>query len=82
MTIMRSIKTNLDPHMLDKVWHFICDFNHQFGYPPNLRQIAEMVFMSRANLYRYLDHLEAEGRLTREPGVARGITILRDCDEK
>lgn len=82
MTIMRTIKTNLDPQVLNKIWHFICDFNRQFGYPPALRQIAEVAFMSRGNLYRYLDHLEVEGRISREPGVARGITILEECDEE
>jgi DNA-binding MarR family transcriptional regulator len=82
MTIMRTLKTKLDPHMLDKIWRFICDFNQQFGYPPNLRQIADHAYTSRPNLYRYLDHLEAEGRLSREPGVARGITILESCAEE
>ena len=82
MTSMRRIKTKLDPQMVEKVWHFICDFNHQFGYPPALREIADHAFMSRPNLYRYLDYLEAEGRISREPGVARGITILQESDEE
>ncbi|MEZ4668056.1 MAG: hypothetical protein R3E39_09080 [Anaerolineae bacterium] len=79
---MRTLKTTLDPQLLDKIRRFICDFDDQFGYPPNLREIATHVFISRSNLYRYLDHLEMEGSISREPGVARGITILEGCEKK
>jgi len=75
--IMRQPKKTLEPEVLDAVFAFICQHNEQFGYSPNLREIAEATFMSRPNLYRYLDRLEAAGRIIRTPGVARGITIVK-----
>lgn len=58
------------------VYAFIVNYIRQHGYSPSLREISRGCFMSQANVMRYLDRLEAQGRITRQPGRARSITLL------
>lgn len=64
----------------DVVTDFVYDFIKQYvdshGFSPSIADIARGCHMSRSNAMRYLDRLEAFGRITREPGVARSITLL------
>ena len=76
---MRRTKSTLDRQTLEDVFTFLCEFNRQFGYSPTIRVIAEACYMSRPNMYRYLDRLEGQGRIARDSGVARGISILTPC---
>ncbi|MBC7869624.1 MAG: hypothetical protein H7Y09_02190 [Chitinophagaceae bacterium] len=58
-----------------RVYQFVEAFNTAHAYLPSLREVADGCFMGRATVVRYLDILEGWGCLTREPGVARSITI-------
>ncbi len=77
----RHRKPNLNTQTLEELFTFLCQYERQFGYSPTLREMADGCFMSRPNVYRYLDYLEAQGRITRESGIARGITVLNPCAE-
>jgi len=79
---MRRLKSNLDPQTLEDIFTFLCEYDRQFGYSPTLREVAEACYMSRPNMYRYLDQLIAQGRISRDSGIARGITLLMPCLEE
>lgn len=66
---------------MEAVFTYICRYWQQFGFGPSLREIAEGCFMSRPNVYRYLDRLENEGRITRIGGRARSIALVEDCPD-
>lgn len=78
----RYRKQSFDPQILDDMFTFICHYNRQFGYSPTMRELAENCFMSRTNIYRYLDQLEMQERISRDAGIARGITIRSHCPEE
>jgi DNA-binding MarR family transcriptional regulator len=72
-----------DNPTLKAIYTFICDYWEQFGYGPSLREIAKASYISKPNVYRYLDRLEEIGLITRDPGRARSITLVTPCpDEK
>ena len=60
----------------ETVYSFIRDYTHQFGTPPTLREIRDGCFMSLGSVYRWLDLLEARGRIRRNRGKSRGIILL------
>lgn len=76
-----SRKPHLDPQILEDVFTFLCEHNRQFGYSPTMREISTACFISRTNIYRYLDKLEAQGRISRDAGIARGINLLAHCPD-
>lgn len=78
---MRRLKSTLDPQILEDVFRFLCEYNRQFGYSPTLREVSEACYMSRPNMYRYLDHLQGQGRISRDSGIARGITLITPCPD-
>ncbi len=61
----------------EQIFAFICQYNDEHGYPPSVREIATACYVGRSSVHQYLYRLEAKGWITREPGRARGITILR-----
>ncbi|HVU15089.1 MAG TPA: hypothetical protein VHD90_27635 [Phototrophicaceae bacterium] len=63
------------------VYKFIKSYLKQHKYPPTLREIGEGCYLSTAAVTRHLDRLEWEGKLTREPGQARSITLLDDDED-
>ncbi|MBL8161638.1 MAG: winged helix-turn-helix transcriptional regulator [Anaerolineae bacterium] len=73
-------RNTLNAATLEQVYTFICRHWQQFGYGPSMREIAESCFISRPNVYRYLDRLEMQGRIVRDAGTARSITVVRDDD--
>jgi SOS-response transcriptional repressor LexA len=73
-------KNTLNPETLEHIYEFICRHWDQFGYGPSMREIAESCFISRPNIYRYLDRLEVQGRILRDAGTARSITVVRPDD--
>ena len=79
---MRRLKSSLDPQTLEDVFNFLCQYDRQFGYSPTMREIADACYMSRPNMYRYLDQLEGQGRISRSSGIARGITVLNPCADE
>jgi len=63
------------------VYVFIKDYIKKHTYPPSLREIGEGVYLSTAAVTRHLERLEVEGKLFREPGRARGITLSNDEED-
>ena len=62
----------------ETVYQFICDYIQLQGYAPTLREIAAACYLGRSTVIRHLDKLEAAGRITREGGQARSITITHE----
>jgi hypothetical protein len=79
---MRRLNSTLDPQILEEIFRFLCEYNRQFGYSPTLREVSEACYMSRPNMYRYLDQLVAQDRIARDSGIARGITIITPCPDE
>ena len=71
------------PNTLEAVYSFICTYlvDHN-GYSPSLREIAKGCFISVSNVLRYVDKLEGQGRIAREPGMARSIRLVGSDSEK
>jgi len=63
------------------VYLFVKNYIENHKYPPSLREIGEGCFLSVAGVLRHLDHLEGEGKLYREPGRARSITLVDENDQ-
>lgn len=55
--------------MLESVYVFLKQFIEVHGYAPNLREIAKGCYISTSTVARYLDCLEAQGRISREIGA-------------
>ena len=63
------------------VYLFIKDYIDKHTFPPSLREIGEGCFLSISAVTRHLERLEGEGKLFREPGHARGITLVEESDD-
>lgn len=63
--------------MTEQVFLFICQYDTEHSYPPSVRDIAKACFLSPSSVLQHLYKLEVQGKISREPGRARGITILR-----
>lgn len=57
------------------IFSFICSYLDQHGFPPSLREIAHGCYLSLSTVSKYLGILEAQGRIKRQPGRARGLTL-------
>lgn len=66
---------------LQRIYDFIVAFFEDEGFSPSLMEIAEAVYMSRSNVVRYLDLLEARGFLTRVPRTPRTIKLTMEEEE-
>jgi repressor LexA len=64
-----------------KVYVFIKDYIKKHTYPPTLREIGEGCYLATSSVTRHLHKLELEGRITREEGRSRGITLLEPDDD-
>lgn len=60
------------------VYAFVKAYIKKHTHPPTLREISEGCFLSVSSVTRHLDRLEGQGKLFREPGRARGITLVDD----
>ncbi len=65
----------------DEVYRFIHAYKKAHGFPPSIRNISDGCLISRSNVIRYLDKLEARGRIKREPNIPRGITLLDEVED-
>lgn len=61
---------------LDNVYAFIRSYVTEHGYPPSLREISRACYLGRSTALRYLDKLEAQGKIKRQPNKARSIHLL------
>lgn len=59
-----------------RVLRFIADTVHRRGYPPSMTEIADAHGVAKSTARDDLRFLEAEGKIARESGVARGIRVL------
>lgn len=63
-----------------KVYLFIKGYIKEHTHPPTLREIGEACNLATSGVTRHLGYLEGEGKLYREPGRPRGITLTDDDD--
>ncbi|PJF39887.1 MAG: winged helix-turn-helix transcriptional regulator [Chloroflexi bacterium] len=61
---------------IEQVYFFIATYDKNYGRSPSMREIARGTFLSLGNVVRYLDKLEMQGLISREPGIARSIRLL------
>lgn len=61
-----------------QVFRFVKKYTELHTHPPTLREIAEGCFLSTTAVTRHLTRLEEQGKLVREPGRSRGITLLKE----
>jgi DNA-binding MarR family transcriptional regulator len=67
--------------LIEQVYAFIATYIHQHSNSPSLREIADACYLGRSTTYRFLDKLEAQGRILREPGQARNIRLPKSDSE-
>jgi SOS-response transcriptional repressor LexA len=60
----------------EAVYRFIRSYMQAHQYPPSLREISQACYIGRSTVLRHLDKLEAARRIAREPGRARGISLI------
>ena len=68
--------------LLDDIYTFIRSYIAQHGYSPSVREIACACYASVGTVARYLDKLEAQGRITRVPGQPRTTRLTGDEAEE
>jgi len=66
----------MDNETIEIVYAFIKLYMQQHGYAPSLREIAAGCYLGTSSVLRHLDRLEAWGRITREPGRARSMSLV------
>ncbi len=62
----------------EQIYSFIRDFIHRHGYSPSQREIARGCYLSVGTVFQHLILLEARGKIHREEGRARSITLLEE----
>lgn len=62
--------------IMDDIYNFICLYIQENGYSPSQNEIAIACYLGRTTLLRYLDRLEASGRIARNIGHARSVRII------
>lgn len=48
------------------------------GYPPSVTELSKQFGVGRATIHLDLNRLVEQGKIRREPNIARGITIVED----
>jgi SOS-response transcriptional repressor LexA len=61
------------------VFNYVCNYIAEHGFAPSTRNIAKACQLSTSTVLYNLDKLEAWGWVTRKPGVARSLRVLRKC---
>jgi len=59
-----------------EILQFITDYRRLKGFAPSIREMAEHLNTSTSLVDYYLRRLENQGRIRRDPGIARSIVIL------
>jgi SOS-response transcriptional repressor LexA len=60
-----------------QVYIFICAYMDTHPMPPTLKEIADGVGKSKPTVHRAIVFLEAQGKVTRQPGKVRTVLPLR-----
>ena len=58
------------------IYNFLVSYFNEHKQAPSYREIAAAVGRSNVIVGRHLQRLEADGKITREPGVERGIQLV------
>lgn len=66
----------LEVDVLAAVCDYIRDYTAREGFPPTIRELAQGLGRSSQTVMCCLGVLEAQGRLVRVPGKARGLRLL------
>lgn len=53
----------------------IRSFVREQGYAPTIRELSEILGVGHGTVQRALADLISEGRITKTPGIARGISV-------
>ena len=61
----------------DLVFEYVRNYIAEHDYPPSAREIGAGCQLSVSTVLYNLDKLETRGWLSRQPGVARSVRILR-----
>ncbi len=64
------------------IYEFLQMYIERYHYPPSIREIASGCYLSTTTVAYHLDQLEAQGRIRRRRGRARGITVIPDANEE
>lgn len=57
-------------------------FTIAHGFPPTIKELAEVLGISHASAHGQVNQLVRKGYLKREPGKARGIVVARELDRE
>ena len=69
-------KTDLN----EEIYAFIKEYISTNGISPSFREIGDGCFVSQPTVVRYIDILEAQGRILRLSGVARSLRLVKKDD--
>ncbi len=76
----RDDRTRQREDNVQAVYDFIVAYLEEIHFPPSIQEIAQGTYMSRGNVIRYLDLLEARGYLAREFNIPRSIRLTDPAD--
>lgn len=60
-----------------EILQFIIDFKADREYPPTIRDVGREFELSNRAAYEYFMVLEKKGYISREPGIVRGLKIIK-----
>lgn len=63
------------------IYEFLQAYIDRYRYPPSIREIASGCYLSTTTVAYHLDKLEAQGKIRRRHGRARGITLIPEPGE-
>ena len=69
------MKQQSEQPLLEQVYDFVSSYICEHASSPSLREIADACYLGTSTTYRFLDKLEAQGRIFREPGKSRNIRL-------
>jgi SOS-response transcriptional repressor LexA len=65
----------------ETIYRFLEDYADEHGGSPTVREIAAGCFVSVGTVMRHLDRMENLGWISRQPGKARSIRLLREREK-
>jgi len=74
-------KSAISRERREALYAFIVDYLEREATGPTIRELAHCFNISTATVLRYLNHLQGQGRITREPYVARSIRLADEPTE-
>ena len=65
----------------DRICEAIRSYRQVYGYPPSMRDVGRIAHIaSVSTVSKYLDRLQAEGRVKRDRNINRSIRLVEDID--